>query len=208
MNIITDRLTRLEEKDQTRASHSCSRSPQSRSRSRSRYSGSPFSRISRENSRARSQYSSRESHSRYPVSSRHFREPLSSQHYYSRRPHPDNQHSPRSFWRSPNSSRKPKLPESSDYSSDSSDSYPHYSREKRRCSSPSEEDSFRDGGETWIKFKRGKHKHVKGDSSQIFWGKDLISVKWFKGPIKAFCQIKSKPSTAPYMDKSDACSHL
>ena len=98
LNIITERLSRLEEKDQTRASHSRSRSPHSRSRSRSRYSRSPFSHISRENSRVRSHYSPRESHSRSPVSSRHYREPLSSHQYSSRRSHPDSHHLSRNFW--------------------------------------------------------------------------------------------------------------
>ena len=192
LNVFSERISRLEERVHSRASHSRSRSPLSRPRSRPRYSGSPSSSFSRENSRASSHYSRRESHSRSPVNYRHYRDSSSS----------------RNLWRSPSPSRKRKLSYPSDFSSDSSDSLPHHSRDKRRRSSPSEEDIFRQGGETWIKFKRGIHKHVKGDPTRIFWGKDLITVKWSKGPTKAFCQIKSKPSSAPYFDQSDSCSHL
>ena len=210
MNIILDRLTRLEEKDQNRTSHSRSRSgtPHYRSHSRSRYSRS---RRSREDSRARSRYSPRESHSRSPVSSRHHRESRFDNHYSSGRPHPDRPHHSRYFWGSPSNSRKRNRSGSNDYFSDSSEvSRSHSPQKRRRFSSPSEdEDSFLHKGETYIRFRRGIHKHVKGDSSQIFWGKDLISVKWLKGgSVKAFCQVKSKPSNAPYMDKSTACSHL
>ena len=214
LNLITERLTRLEDRDQNRASHSRSRSriSHTRSPSRSRYSNSPLSHRPRENSRARARYSPRESHSRSPVSSHHRRESRHfSLHYSPSRSHSDRPHRSRNFWGSPSNSRKRKRSESSDYSSESSEvSQSHFPRGKRRISSPSEEDdSFLHKGETYIRFTRGKHKHVKGDSSQIFWGKELISVKWFKdGPFKAFCPIKSKSTSSPYMDRSTACSHL
>ena len=213
LNLIAERLTRLEDRDQNRASHSRSRSriSHSRSPSPSRYSNSPLSHRSRENSRARSRYSPRDSHSRSPVSSQHRRESrYYSLHYTPSRSHSDKPYRSRNFWDSPSNSRKRKRSESSDYSSESSEvSQSHPPRGKRRISSPSEEDNFLHKGDTYIRFTRGKHKHVKGDSSQIFWGKELISVKWFKdGPFKAFCPIKSKPSSSPYMDRSTACSNL
>ena len=207
-NIILDRLTRLEEIDQNRASHSRSRSrtPHHRSYSRSKYSRSPRSHRSREVSQPRSRYGPRESYSRSPVSNRHHRESRFHNHYYSDRPH----HS-RHFWGSPSNSRKRSRSGSNDYFSDSSEvSRSHSPQRKRRFSSPTEDaDSFLHEGETFIRFRRGIHKHVKGDSSQIFWGKDLISVKWCKGgPCKAFRQVKTIPSKAPYMEKSKVCSHL
>ena len=70
---------------------------------------------------------------------------------------------------------------------------------------PVEESSFPHNGETYVVFNPNFHQHVDNNPSQIFWRQNKISVKWFNGKGKAFCQINEETSSqAPYVTSKTA----
>ena len=194
--IIISRLKALEDKNDNKTRPSDSRSSRHRSRARSRQRSnkddSSYHKSNNKSSRSRSQIRSRERNSRTPFNPR-----VSESRYKS--PYRDN-----------NRSRSPKKRARSESGDDSDRSRSRNPSVKRsRNDSPSKgQDVFRYKGETYIKFKRDKHRHVPNRPDQIFWDNELQTVKWLDvGSSKAFCQIKTHSSKkSPYMEKASVCS--
>ena len=72
-----------------------------------------------------------------------------------------------------------------------------------------QESSFPHKGETYIVFDPNFHQHVDNNPSQIFWKQEKISVKWYEGEGKAFCQINEETSShVPYVTSKTAVQLL
>ena len=96
----------------------------------------------------------------------------------------------------------------SEYNSDLGRSRNSY--ERRISPSPViEGPSFPFKGETYIVFDKDIHHHVDNQPHQIIWLGEKITVKWFQGDKKAFCQVnKEDSSSSPYGSKSSANKFL
>ena len=73
-------------------------------------------------------------------------------------------------------------------------------RNRRKYSEYAE--SFLHDGDMYVFFNRNQHTMVESDSTRIFWGENLISVKWHPDSSKkAFCKVSSTSKDSPYMEK-------
>ena len=81
---------------------------------------------------------------------------------------------------------------------------------RKRYNSPSEDgDSFPFQGETYVYYNKNRHQLVQGNSNQVIWNGEILSVKWHGSSHKpAFCQVRSSDSSEPYLKKEEACDCL